>query len=108
MANCVSSVPECDNCALTLLRDLENLDDELERVKNQLDNVSVSTTSKDRLGKLEKAMSDTKVTCLPCSGCWSGINAQSQIRIRESMIKWSTLLLSVEHLFTKYDRAPTS
>ncbi|XP_037538133.1 laminin subunit alpha-3 [Nematolebias whitei] len=52
---------ECDNCALTLLRDLENIDDELERIKNQLDNVSVSTTSKDRLEKLEKAMSDTKI-----------------------------------------------
>lgn len=59
----MSSVPECDNCALTLLRDLEKLDDELERIKNQLDNVSVSATSKDRLEKLEKAVSDTKVTC---------------------------------------------
>uniref|UniRef100_A0A3Q3ANB8 Si:ch211-241e1.3 n=1 Tax=Kryptolebias marmoratus TaxID=37003 RepID=A0A3Q3ANB8_KRYMA len=40
---------ECDNCALTLLRDLEKLDDELEAIKNQLDNVSASATFKDRL-----------------------------------------------------------
>ncbi|XP_017277955.1 laminin subunit alpha-3-like isoform X2 [Kryptolebias marmoratus] len=51
---------ECDNCALTLLRDLEKLDDELEAIKNQLDNVSASATFKDRLEKLEKALSDTK------------------------------------------------
>lgn len=60
---CLFYVPECDNCALTLLRDLEKLDSELEKIKNQLDNVSVSTASKDRLRKLEKAVSDTKVTC---------------------------------------------
>lgn len=55
-------VPECDSCAQTLLDDLEKLDDELARIKAQLDNASASATSKNRLEKLEKAVSDTKVT----------------------------------------------
>lgn len=54
--------PECDSCAQTLLHDLEKLDDELERVKAQLGNVTASASSQDRLKKLEKAMADTKVT----------------------------------------------
>uniref|UniRef100_UPI003AAF9E0D laminin subunit alpha-3-like n=1 Tax=Centroberyx gerrardi TaxID=166262 RepID=UPI003AAF9E0D len=52
---------ECDNCAQTLLNDLEKLDDELGRIKTQLDNASVSASSQDRLQKLEKAISDTKI-----------------------------------------------
>lgn len=55
-------VLECDNCAQTLLNDLEKLDDELRRIKTQLDNASASATSQDSLKKLEKAVADTKVT----------------------------------------------
>lgn len=55
-------VAECDNCAQTLLHDLEQLDDELARIKRELDNATASASSQDRLKKLEKAVSDTKVT----------------------------------------------
>lgn len=55
-------VPECDNCAETLLNDLEKLDDELGKIKGQLDNTNASMSSKDKLKKLEQALSDTKVT----------------------------------------------
>ncbi|XP_034469915.1 laminin subunit alpha-3-like, partial [Hippoglossus hippoglossus] len=52
---------ECDSCAQTLLHDLEKLDDELGRIKTQLDNASASASSKDQLKNLEKAVSDTKI-----------------------------------------------
>ncbi|KAM4557143.1 laminin subunit alpha-3-like [Fundulus diaphanus] len=52
---------ECDSCAQTLLNDLEKLDSELARIKAQLDNASVSGALKERLDKLEKAVSDTKI-----------------------------------------------
>ncbi|XP_029970340.1 laminin subunit alpha-3-like isoform X2 [Salarias fasciatus] len=51
---------ECDNCAQTLLQDLEKLDDELGRIKSQLDNATASASSQERLKKLEKAVQDTK------------------------------------------------
>ncbi|XP_038159689.1 laminin subunit alpha-3-like isoform X1 [Cyprinodon tularosa] len=51
---------ECDSCAQTLLIDLEKLDVEFARIKAQLDNASVSGALKERLDKLEKAVSDTK------------------------------------------------
>uniref|UniRef100_A0A8C4F0L3 Laminin subunit alpha 3 n=1 Tax=Dicentrarchus labrax TaxID=13489 RepID=A0A8C4F0L3_DICLA len=54
---------ECDNCAQTLLNGLEKLDDELGRIKAQLDNATASASSQDRLKKLEKAVLDTKVRC---------------------------------------------
>lgn len=56
-------VPECDSCAQTLLHDLEKLDDELGRIKAQMNIATASASSQDRLKKLEKAVSDTKVTC---------------------------------------------
>ncbi|XP_068196189.1 laminin subunit alpha-3-like isoform X2 [Antennarius striatus] len=52
---------ECDNCSQTLLHDLEMLDDDLERIKFQLDNATASASSKDRLKNLEKGVSDTKI-----------------------------------------------
>ncbi|XP_054482290.1 laminin subunit alpha-3-like [Anoplopoma fimbria] len=52
---------ECDNCAQTLLHDLEKLDDELIRIKIQLANSTANASSQDRLKKLEKALSDTKI-----------------------------------------------
>nr|XP_040026949.1 laminin subunit alpha-3-like isoform X2 [Gasterosteus aculeatus aculeatus] len=64
---------ECDNCAQTLLNDLEKLDDELRRIKTQLDNASASATSQDSLKKLEKAVADTKMLVNRYS---SAINAQ--------------------------------
>ncbi|XP_056913723.1 LOW QUALITY PROTEIN: laminin subunit alpha-3-like [Takifugu flavidus] len=51
---------ECDNCAQTLLNDLEKLDDELERIKAQLGNSTASRSAQDRLKKLEKNVADTK------------------------------------------------
>ncbi|XP_072297637.1 laminin subunit alpha-3-like [Eucyclogobius newberryi] len=52
---------ECDNCALTLLQDLEKLDDELQRIKTLLENASASSSSIERMKKLEKAIADTKI-----------------------------------------------
>ncbi|XP_034559528.1 laminin subunit alpha-3-like [Notolabrus celidotus] len=52
---------ECDNCAQTLIHDLEKLDEELVRIKAQMDNASASASSQDRLKKLEKAIADTKI-----------------------------------------------
>ncbi|XP_061694545.1 laminin subunit alpha-3 isoform X3 [Syngnathoides biaculeatus] len=51
---------ECDNCAQTLLQDLEKLDDQLLRIKVQLDNAAAGATSQDRLRKLERTVADTK------------------------------------------------
>lgn len=52
---------ECDNCAQTLLHDLEELDNDLVKIKAELDNATASASSQDRLKKLEKAVADTKV-----------------------------------------------
>ncbi|CAL8279923.1 unnamed protein product [Lota lota] len=52
---------ECDSCAQALLGDLEHLDDDLGRIKRQLENASASASSHDRLSKLEKAISETKI-----------------------------------------------
>ncbi|MEQ2205399.1 hypothetical protein XENOCAPTIV_026727, partial [Xenoophorus captivus] len=61
LGNCVPcECNECDSCAQTLLNDLEQLDIELARMKAQLDNASISGALKERLDKLEKAVSDTK------------------------------------------------
>ncbi|XP_056148615.1 laminin subunit alpha-3-like [Lampris incognitus] len=51
---------ECDSCAQTLLNDLEQLDDELGRIKRQLNNATASASAQERLEKLEKAIADTK------------------------------------------------
>ncbi|XP_041698139.2 laminin subunit alpha-3 isoform X1 [Coregonus clupeaformis] len=50
----------CDNCAQTLLNDLQSLDEELGRIKTQLDSASISASSQDRLRKLENAITETK------------------------------------------------
>lgn len=54
---------ECDNCAQTLLKDLEKLDEELQRIKSQLGNATASASAQERLKNLEKALLDTKVKC---------------------------------------------
>ncbi|XP_036375311.1 laminin subunit alpha-3-like [Megalops cyprinoides] len=51
---------DCDNCVQTLLNDLERLDAELSKLKSQLENVSASSAAKDRLKKLEDAITATK------------------------------------------------
>ncbi|XP_016368342.1 laminin subunit alpha-3-like [Sinocyclocheilus rhinocerous] len=50
---------ECDNCAQTLLNDLEKLDIELRRIKDQLDLDSLRPSSKEHLRKLEEAITAT-------------------------------------------------
>lgn len=54
-------LPECDSCAQTLLNDLEKLDDELVRIKAQLENANASASSQERLKKLEEAINAAKV-----------------------------------------------
>ncbi|KAL7875637.1 hypothetical protein AOLI_G00106000 [Acnodon oligacanthus] len=51
---------ECDNCAQTLLNDLDRLEDELSQIKAQLDTLNSSSSAYDRLKKLEAAIADTK------------------------------------------------
>ncbi|XP_037391080.1 laminin subunit alpha-3-like isoform X2 [Pygocentrus nattereri] len=51
---------ECDNCAQTLLNDLDRLEDELSQIKAQLDSLNSSSSAYDRLKKLEAAIADTK------------------------------------------------
>ncbi|XP_055074065.2 laminin subunit alpha-3 isoform X1 [Misgurnus anguillicaudatus] len=50
---------ECDNCAHTLLSDLEKFDIDLKRLKDQLDLDSVGSSVKDDLRKLEDAITNT-------------------------------------------------
>ncbi|XDV26618.1 hypothetical protein PO909_030274 [Leuciscus waleckii] len=50
---------ECDNCAQTLLSDLEKLDVELRRIKDQMDLDSLRPSSKEHLRKLEEAIAAT-------------------------------------------------
>ncbi|KAM6918219.1 laminin subunit alpha-3-like [Xenentodon cancila] len=95
-ANC----QECDNCAQTLLEDLEKLDDELARIKAQLDNASASATSKDRLEKLEKAVSDTKVLVNKFS---SSINKQKS-RVDQIEDDMTTLEGDISSLKDKADK----
>ncbi|XP_043120078.1 laminin subunit alpha-3 [Puntigrus tetrazona] len=50
---------ECDNCAQTLMNDLEKLDIELRRIKDQLDSDSLRPSSIEHLRKLEEAITAT-------------------------------------------------
>ncbi|KAI1902257.1 hypothetical protein AGOR_G00042840 [Albula goreensis] len=51
---------ECDSCVMTLLADLETLEEELSKLKSQLENVSAGSAAQDRLKKLEDAITATK------------------------------------------------
>lgn len=53
--------PECDNCAQTLINDLDKWDDELARIKSQLEKANASSSSQERLKKLEEAITRAKV-----------------------------------------------
>ncbi|KAM9349369.1 laminin subunit alpha-3-like [Symphorus nematophorus] len=79
---------ECDNCAQTLLHDLEKLDDELGKIKTQLDNATASASSQDRLKKLEKAVEDTKTLVKKYN---NAINTQKSTvnQLEEDMINLS-------------------
>lgn len=59
--NAVCHFSECDNCAQTLLSDLEKLDVELRRIKNLMDLNSLRPSSKEHLRKLEEAITATTV-----------------------------------------------
>ncbi|KAK2901448.1 hypothetical protein Q8A67_009563 [Cirrhinus molitorella] len=50
---------ECDNCAQTLLKDLEKFDVELRRIKDQVDFDSLRPSSKEHMRKLEEAITAT-------------------------------------------------
>lgn len=91
---------ECDSCAQTLISELEKLDDELGRIKSQMDNATASTSSQDRLKKLEKAVSDTKILVNKFS---SAINTQKS---RVNQLEEDTLNLSddVSSLRDKADK----
>ncbi|XP_031150036.1 laminin subunit alpha-3 isoform X3 [Sander lucioperca] len=91
---------ECDNCAQTLLQDLEKLDDELGRIKTQLDNATASASSQDRLKKLEKAVSDTKILVNRFS---SAINTQKS-RVNQLEDDVSTLSDDISTLKNKADK----
>jgi len=60
--NAVCHFSECDNCAQTLLSDLETLDVELRRIKDQMDSDSLRPSSKEHLRKLEDAITATTVS----------------------------------------------
>ncbi|KAI4905523.1 hypothetical protein NFI96_000700 [Prochilodus magdalenae] len=51
---------ECDNCAQTLLNKLDQLEDELSRIKARLNSLNSSSSAYDRLKKLEAAIADAK------------------------------------------------
>ncbi|KAL2097308.1 hypothetical protein ACEWY4_006515 [Coilia grayii] len=58
--NTDASCYECDNCAQTLLNDLDKWDDELARIKAQLEKANASTSSQEQLKKLEEAITRAK------------------------------------------------
>ncbi|XP_047444954.1 laminin subunit alpha-3-like isoform X2 [Mugil cephalus] len=94
---------ECDSCAQTLLNDLEKLDDELGRIKAQLDNATASSSSQDRLKKLEKALSDTKILVNKFT---SAINGQ-KTRVDQLEDDTSTLADDISSLKDKADQKAT-
>ncbi|XP_055359510.1 laminin subunit alpha-3-like isoform X2 [Betta splendens] len=98
--NTDESCQECDNCAQTLLHDLEQLDDELERVQAELNDATASSTSQDMLRKLEKAVSDTKILVNAFS---NAINSQ-KARVDQLGKDTVTLADDINSLKDKADR----
>ncbi|KAF7654917.1 hypothetical protein LDENG_00063180 [Lucifuga dentata] len=94
---------ECDSCAQSILHDLEKLDDELGRIKAQLDNATASSTFQERLKKLEKAVSDTKILVNKFS---SSIN---NLKPKVSQLEQDMLTLSddISSLDNKADKRAT-
>lgn len=58
-------VSECDSCAQTLLNDLEKLDIDLRRMKEQLDLGSLEPLAQEYLQKLKDALAVTTVFLIP-------------------------------------------
>uniref|UniRef100_A0A3B3BD63 Si:ch211-241e1.3 n=1 Tax=Oryzias melastigma TaxID=30732 RepID=A0A3B3BD63_ORYME len=73
----------CDSCARTLLQDLEKLDDELARLRAQLENASASSLSRERLDKLEKAVTDTKVEYETLAAQLDGAKTDLTAKVKE-------------------------
>ncbi|XP_041847231.1 laminin subunit alpha-3-like [Melanotaenia boesemani] len=94
---------ECDSCAQTLLYDLEKFDNELTNIKAQLDNASASVTSQERMRKLEKAVSDTKVLVNKFS---SAINDQKS-RVEQLEEDTASLADDISSLKNKADKRAT-
>ncbi|XP_061878635.1 laminin subunit alpha-3-like isoform X1 [Entelurus aequoreus] len=92
---------ECDNCAQTLLRDLETLGDEMARIKAQLDSASNSASSHDRLKKMERAMADTKNLVSKFSLSVNGQNSKVK-QLEEDMLNLSEDIASLRN---KADKA---
>ncbi|XP_061652306.1 laminin subunit alpha-3-like isoform X5 [Phyllopteryx taeniolatus] len=91
---------ECDNCAQTLLQDLEKLDDELARIKAQLDDAAAGASSQDRLRKLQRAVADTKNLVTKFS---TSVNAQSS-RVKQLEDDMLTLSDDIASLQDKADK----
>ncbi|XP_071346604.1 laminin subunit alpha-3-like isoform X2 [Trachinotus anak] len=98
--NTDESCQECDSCAQTLLHDLEKLDDELGRIKAQMDNATASASSQDRLRNLEKAVSDTKILVNKFS---SAVNTQRS-RVNQLEEETNTLTDDISSLKDKADK----
>ncbi|XP_028282768.1 laminin subunit alpha-3-like isoform X2 [Parambassis ranga] len=98
--NTEGNCQECDSCAQTLLVDLEKLDDDLGRIKAQLDNATASTSSLDRLNKLEKAITDTKILVNKYS---SAINTQ-KTKVGQLEEDTDTLVDDISTLKDKADK----
>ncbi|XP_039999564.1 laminin subunit alpha-3-like isoform X2 [Xiphias gladius] len=91
---------ECDSCAQTLLHDLEKLDDELGRIKAQMNIATASASSQDRLKKLEKAVSDTKILVKKFN---SAVNSQKN-RVKQLEEDTITLADDISSLEDKADK----
>ncbi|XP_046883214.1 laminin subunit alpha-3-like isoform X2 [Hypomesus transpacificus] len=94
---------DCDSCAQTLLNDLERLDDELSRIKTQLENASASTSSHIRLAELEKAIADTKILVNKFS---SSVNSQKP-KVDQLKQDTQTLKEDIDNLKAKADDKAT-
>ncbi|XP_029380661.1 laminin subunit alpha-3-like isoform X2 [Echeneis naucrates] len=101
--NTDESCQECDSCAQTLLHDLEKLDDEMGKIKTQLDNATASASSQDKLKTLEKAVSDTKILVNKFS---SAINTENS-RVNQLEDDTSTLADDIDSLKDKADKMAT-
>ncbi|XP_037132642.1 laminin subunit alpha-3-like isoform X1 [Syngnathus acus] len=91
---------ECDNCAQTLLKDLDKLDIQLLRIKIQMDNASAGASSQERLRKLERAVTDTKNLVIKYS---TSINGQSS-RLKQLKDDMLTLSDDIGSLQDKADQ----
>ncbi|KAJ8012103.1 hypothetical protein DPEC_G00065200, partial [Dallia pectoralis] len=95
---------ECDNCALTLLNDLEHLEEELERIKTLLDNANFSTSSLDQLRELEKVIAETKTLV----NNFNSTISNQEINVSQLELDTNTLETDVTALKRKADEREIS